>query len=261
MHLQVLSSGSKGNATLVRAGDLQLLVDAGLGVRALSERFAAAHVGPRNLDHLLVTHGHRDHSRSAGAVAKRQHAVLHAAEAILTHRGLARAPDKHALRIGRAHTLLPERGEGEVTYTPVLLPHDCDPTVAFKLEHEGRCAVILTDIGQPCPEVARHLKGAQLLVLEFNYDAQMLREGPYPETLKRRISGGRGHLSNVQAAKLLGQLAGPDLHTLVLAHLSAHNNTPGLALAAAQEALAGLGLERVRVIVASQDQVGENLAV
>lgn len=261
MHLQTLGSGSQGNATLVRADDLSVLVDAGLGVRVLSERFEVARVGPRSLDHVLVTHGHLDHSRSAGAVAKRQQATLHAAEGNLGHRSLARAPLKFALRIGRPQALEPERGTGELVYTPVLLPHDCDPTVAFALDHGDRRAVILTDLGRPRPEVARALQGAHLLQLEFNYDPEMMRNGPYPFVLQRRITGGRGHLSNQEAAEMLERLAGPELHTLVLAHVSQKNNSPELALEVARATLARLGLDHVRVLCASQDEVGENLEV
>jgi phosphoribosyl 1,2-cyclic phosphodiesterase len=99
-------------------------------------------------------------------------------------------------------------------------------------------------------------------VLEFNYDPQLMQEGPYPPMLQRRITGGRGHLSNEQAGQMLEWLASENLHTLVLAHLSKKTNLPEPALAAAQSTLERLGLaSRVRVIVASQDEIGENLAV
>lgn len=261
MRLQTLGSGSEGNALVVRAGDLTVQVDAGLGVRVLSERFERAHVGPRQIDHLLVTHGHLDHARNAGAIARRQRAVLHCSEKIMKHRSVNRAPELVALRIGHECTVGATRGDGSLTYRPVLLPHDCDPTVAFRLEQEGRVACVLTDIGRPDPEVARQLAGAHLLLLEFNHDPEMMRTGPYPPVLQRRITGGRGHLSNEQAAEMLRLLAGPELHTLVLAHLSRKNNTPELALAAARGALAELGRDDVRVLVASQDEVGENLKV
>lgn len=261
MHLQVLGSGSEGNALLVRADDLVVMVDAGLGVRRLSERLEVARVGIRALDHLLVTHGHLDHARSAGALAKRQQAVLHAAERILQHRSLARAPEKVALRIGSERVVRPASGRGELGYTPVLLPHDCDPTVAFRLRHGERVAAVVTDLGRPCPEVARALRGAHLLVLEFNYDPEMMARGPYPATLQQRITGGRGHLSNTQAAEMLERLAGPELHTVVLAHLSSKNNTPELALAAARGALQRLGRPEVRLLIAEQHAVGENLEV
>ena len=261
MHLQILGSGSEGNALVIRAGDLTLLVDAGLGVRVLSERFELAHVGPRTIDHLLVTHGHLDHSRNAGAIAKRQRASLHCAEKIMQHRSLCRAPELVALRIGHDTELRPERGVGSLSYRPVLVPHDCDPTVAFRFEQEGRVATLLTDIGRPDRAVARALRGAHLLVLEFNYDEQMMRNGPYPAVLQKRVTGDRGHLSNEQAAEMLALVAGPELHTLVLAHISKKNNAAELAEQTARRALGELGLPHVRVIAASQDEVGENLQV
>lgn len=261
MHLQVLGSGSEGNALVVRAGDLSLMIDAGLGVRVLSERFERAHVGPRQIDHLLVTHGHLDHARNAGAIAKRQRATIHCSEKIMRHRSISRAPELVALRIGRDCVLDAARGEGTLSYRPVLLPHDCDPTVGFRLQHGERVAAVLTDIGRPDAGVVRELRGAHLLLLEFNYDPEMMRNGPYPPVLQRRISGGRGHLSNGQAAEMLKLLAGPELHTLVLGHISKKNNTHQLALAAARGALEELGRGDVRVLVADQDQVGENLKV
>jgi phosphoribosyl 1,2-cyclic phosphodiesterase len=261
MHLQVLGSGSEGNALVVRAGDLTVMIDAGLGVRTLSERFETAHVSPRQIEHLLITHGHLDHSRNAGAIAKRQRATIHCSEKIMGHRSISRAPELVALRMGHNFELNAERGEGTLTYRPALLPHDCDPTVAFRLEQEGRVAVVLTDMGRPDTTVARELRGAHLLLLEFNYDPEMMRLGPYPAFLQKRITGGRGHLSNAQAAEMLGLLAGPELHTLVLGHISAKNNTCELALETAQQALEELGLAHVRVLVADQHAVGENLKV
>ena len=193
MRLQVLSSGSKGNATLVRAGEACLLVDAGLGPRNLRDRLEVAQLGPRALDHVLVTHGHLDHSRSAGAVAKRHDATVHCAPSLLEHRAVIRAPRVASLPVGGS-AQLDARGEA-VTVTTARLPHDCDPTVGVALDHDGRRAVVLTDLGLPDREVARTLAGAHVLVLEFNYDPGMLDAGPYPERLKDRIRGGRGHLS------------------------------------------------------------------
>jgi len=260
MHCQVLSSGSGGNATLVRAGELALLVDAGLRMGELRERLVAARLPFRGLDHVLVTHGHLDHARSAGALAKRHMATVHCPGAILTHRSVARAPRQVALRIGVEAEVTGPGGE-VLRYTPVELPHDCDPTVAFRIDHGERRLVVLTDMGKPSEAVARALQGAHVLVLEFNHDRRMLAEGPYGDALKKRVAGERGHLSNDDAALMLAALAGPQLHTLVLAHLSETNNTPALATEAARATLTGLGLDHVEVLVASQHEVGPNLAV
>jgi phosphoribosyl 1,2-cyclic phosphodiesterase len=261
MHLQVLSSGSGGNAALVRAGDTALLVDAGLPGPDMEARLDAARLGHGGLDHVLVSHGHLDHARSAGVLARRHHALLHCSEAIMSNASIRRHKRLATLTIGRSSVLENPRGSDGVTVTPVEIPHDAPPTVAFRIEHGGRTAVILTDMGVPRPEVAERLRGAHVLVLEFNHDAELLASGPYPAGLKRRISGNAGHLSNDQAADMLRGMADGNLHTLVLAHLSAHNNTPALALACAHAALDAVGLRGVRVLVASQDEVGLNLEV
>jgi phosphoribosyl 1,2-cyclic phosphodiesterase len=259
VRVQVLSSGSQGNSTLVRAGECTLLVDAGLPPRAMRERLAAARLSPFALDHVLVSHGHLDHARSAGIVAKSHGAWLHCAERLMRSRRLARAPRRSVLPIGRGFELSGRRGRDRVEVLAVPIPHDAHPTVAFRIQHEERVAVIATDMGRPCGRTAQLLRGAHLIVLEFNHDVDMLEYGPYPEKLQRRIRGGEGHLSNAQAAQVLRQIAGKELHTLVLAHLSEHNNTPELAYACARNALSALDLDHVRVHIASQCAVGENL--
>jgi len=269
MHCQVLSSGSEGNSTLIRAGETTLLVDGGLILREQRARMKTVGLGHKALDHVLVTHGHLDHARSTGAIARKEDAVLHCAERMMRNRSVRRAPRLSTITIGRTMELA--RGEqglftpavnGEpVRVLPVLLAHDCDPTVCYRIEHGGRVVVILTDLGHPNPVLARTLAGAHVLVLEFNYDPELMANGPYSPALQRRITGGRGHLSNEQAAGMLELLAGEELHTLVLAHLSKKTNTPELALDRARAALARIGREDVRVLVASQDEVGDDLAV
>ncbi|HIG88293.1 MAG TPA: MBL fold metallo-hydrolase [Planctomycetes bacterium] len=259
MQLTVLASGSGGNSSLLRIGEGGILVDAGLGPRLMRDRWAHLNLGHRALEHVLVTHGHLDHSRSAGALARRQNATLHCAPSMTTHRALARAPRYAELRAGSEQVL--ECREGTVRVRSALLPHDCDPTLGFRLECAGRRVVILTDLGKPDAAVARHLADPHVLLLEFNYDEDMLREGPYPDVLKRRVAGDRGHLSNLQAQKQLALLAGPSLHTLVLGHISQKNNTPDLAIKAAESELARLNRSDVRVLVAQQDQALDGIQV
>lgn len=261
MHLQVLSSGSGGNSTLIRAGDTAVLVDAGLTLQELDARFDAARFSPATLDHVLVTHGHLDHARSAGALARRERALLHTASAIQSNASIRRCRNLNTLRVGESAGLSGRHGDDGLQFRSVPLPHDALPTLAFAFEHEGRRAVILTDMGVPRPDVARALRGAHVLVLEFNHDPHLLRDGPYPPALQRRILGNGGHLSNEQAATMLEQMADESLHTLVLAHLSEKNNTRELALEHAHAALARRGMEHVRVLIAEQDQVLENLQV
>lgn len=274
MHIQVLSSGSEGNSTLIRAGEVTVLVDAGLGREAMLKRLESARLGPEGIGHVLVTHGHLDHSRSSGLVARRERATLHAAESQLTHPWARRAKNCAALAIGSEFRLaakpLVSAGFGgarsevgdEAGVRAVPIPHDCDPTVAFRFERAGRVAAILTDIGRPDADVARDLAGAHVLVLEFNYDPGMMARGPYPLVLQRRIAGGRGHLSNAQAGEMLERLASENLHTLVLAHISQKTNRADIALETAHATLDRLGIaNRVRVIAAPQHEALPNLEV
>lgn len=262
VHVQVLSSGSEGNSMLVRAGDVDVLVDAGLGREAMIQRLEVARLGPGAIQHVLVTHGHLDHARSAGLVAKRERATLHAAESMLAHPWARRAKTCAALAIGRDVDLPARTGGDSLRTRSVPIPHDCDPTVAFRFEHAGRVAAILTDIGRPDAEVARALAGAHVLVLEFNYDPDLMVRGPYPAVLQRRIAGGRGHMSNAQAAEMLALLASENLHTLVLAHISQKTNRPEIALETAHATLERLGIAgRVRVIAAPQHEALPSLVV
>jgi len=261
MHVQTLASGSDGNSTLVRAGEAHILLDAGLPLHELEERFARARVSPRRVGHIVLTHGHLDHARSAGLLAHRTGARVHCSERLMRNASLRRAPSLSHLGPGRTVELADARGNDVARLQAVRIPHDADPTLALRVEHAGRVAVLVTDMGRPDAEAARGLQGAHLLLLEFNHDAELLRTGPYPAALRRRVGGPRGHLSNDEAAEVLRALASPALHTLVLLHLSSVNNTPELALTTARRTLAELGRTDVHVLVAPQDEVGPNLEV
>lgn len=264
MHLQTLSSGSNGNATLVRAGDTHLLVDAGLGLRELEERLAAARVGARQIDHIALSHGHLDHARSVGSLARRHDAQVHCCESLMRNGALRKARRFARLTVGSATRIAVEGGarlDEELSLLPIAIPHDAEPTVAFRIEHRGRVVVHVTDMGRVARPPAERLGGAHVVLLEFNHDLELLQHGPYPAKLKARIAGPHGHLSNEEAATMLGLLAGPELHTVVLAHLSEVNNTPERALEAAAGALRALGRDDVRLLVAPRDGIGPNLEV
>jgi phosphoribosyl 1,2-cyclic phosphodiesterase len=133
------------------------------------------------------------------------------------------------------------------------MPHDAAEPVGFIIDDgEGRVGII-TDCGRPTAEVAAAFAGCDVLILETNYDPDLLAAGPYPAPLKRRIAGPSGHLSNREAADLLRLMQRPRAQVLVLAHLSVENNRPRLARAAVDSALAELGV-RPRVLLAGQDK-------
>ena len=260
MQIQILGSGSKGNSTLMIAGELRMLLDAGLSLRELRARLELARVPIKGLEHIVVTHAHLDHARSAGVLAKAHGATVHCAEGMMSNRSVSRAPRKASHRIGSDQVITGEHGD-RVQLSTFAVPHDCPPTVAIRLDHEGRRFVLLTDMGHPVDQVARQLSGAHVLMLEFNHCAEMLAAGPYSAALKRRVLGDQGHLSNAQAAVMLRRMAGPELHTLVLAHLSETNNTPERATDCASSTLEAMGLGHVRVIIAAQHELMDPILV
>jgi phosphoribosyl 1,2-cyclic phosphodiesterase len=257
MRLTFLSSGSRGNSTLVEAAGVRLLLDAGISCKTARARCAEAGAPFDRLDALLVTHEHTDHCTHAAAFSGRFEAPVVATRRTLgavgdrTPLALRRIAEAGAwIRICRAGSAeasdpaarsLSEGAPAELWALPLALPHDAAGPVAWRLEErtpEGvAAAAVVTDLGAVEAGLLECLRGLDLLALEFNHDPTMLREGPYPAWLQQRIRGGRGHLSNEQAAAALEELAHPLLGQLVLAHLSEHNNTEALARAAAQSAL------------------------
>lgn len=257
MRIRTLASGSSGNSLLLQTDELRALIDAGLTMRELERRLDLVRVPALGIDHVLVTHGHLDHARSAGQLARRHHAQLHAAPAILSHGSLRRAKRTAELSPAREVQLTaPGRATEPVTVLARHVSHDADPTYALGLTCGDRKLAVITDAGRPDAEVTARFRNSHVLVLEFNHDPDLLAVGPYPGSLKRRVAGERGHLSNQQAADWLAELCGPNLHTLVLAHLSTKNNTEQLARTAATERLAELNRADVRVLVASPTEPG-----
>jgi phosphoribosyl 1,2-cyclic phosphodiesterase len=261
MHVQVLSSGSGGNSILVRHGDACVLVDAGLPAVDMDARLEAARIGLGGIHMIAVTHGHLDHTRSAGILARRWRVPVACAPAIQSNAAVRRS--KNLATFSPTHPVVVDAGAGSppLELHAVVIPHDASPTYAIRIQAGDKRAVVVTDMGRPDQDVARQLANADLLYLEFNYDEQMLANGPYPAKLKHRIRSGGGHLSNEQSATMLRWLASERLHTLVLGHLSEKNNTPELALATARATLNEMELDHVDVHVAEQHAVGPNLAV
>lgn len=240
----VLGSGSAGNAIWVESGGTRVLLDAGLSLRETARRCARHGLRLRELSALLLTHEHADHCYGAGVLSRKLGAPVHATAG--TFCGLRDAPEDGLRRIVRAGEPV---SVGALSITPFAVPHDAREPVGYVVDDGRTRAAVVTDLGAVTEGVVRALQGLDALVLEFNHDVRMLLEGPYPWSLKKRIRGGLGHLSNVEAGRLLRRVLHPGLRHLVLAHLSEQNNTEALATREAEAVLDGSG---VRLSVASQ---------
>lgn len=222
-----LGSGSRGNALVVESGsrNTRVLLDCGFGLRELAARLARLGLCADDLDAILVTHEHSDHSAGVFKCARR-----HGIEVILTHGTLAAMPRDRGslprLRVIDSHLPLTV---GDLNIHPFPVPHDAREPVQFVFSDKGLRLGVLTDAGHVTPHMVEMLSGCAALVLECNHDLEMLESGPYPYHLKQRIRGRQGHLDNGMAADLLTRLDCTRLQHLVAAHLSEHNNTPQLA--------------------------------
>jgi phosphoribosyl 1,2-cyclic phosphodiesterase len=235
LKVTLLGSGSRGNAVLVESGGTRLLVDAGFSGRDLERRLAEVEVDPASLTALLVTHDHGDHTRGMGVLARRWRLPLYlTAPTHAACRALLDGTEEVRRYASDAPLAL-----GPLVVTPFLTTHDAVDPVAVTVSEAatGEKLGIATDLGRATAPVRHALQRCDLLVLESNHDEILLRESPYPWSVKARISGSHGHLSNRAAAELAGELWHPGLAAVVLAHLSASANDPALARDTVGEAL------------------------
>lgn len=230
VRVTVLGSGSEGNATLVEAGGTSILVDAGLPFRRARQRLEAVHdSAPEAIDGLLVTHSHQDHAGCVDVCARRFGSRVYATEETIGRLRLKDSVRRSTFKAGDNLRI------GAVRVASVAIPHDA-PQIALRFEHRDHVIGLVTDLGHIPEALVSFLRPCRTLLLESNHDLDMLLGGSYPEPLKRRIAGPKGHLSNKQSASLLSKL-GRNLERVVLMHLSKNNNRPKLALGMAKRAL------------------------
>jgi len=237
MRVSVLASGSGGNACVVESGGTRVLVDAGLSARELERRMTARGIEPETIRGIFVTHEHNDHSSGALVFSARWECAIFTTAGTADAIGLEGNLFSPFVRIEGSR----EGRIGDLGFRAFATPHDANESVAYAFEGDGGRVVIASDLGRVEEDFLAFLRGATALLLEFNHDEDMLRDGPYTWPLKQRISGGWGHLSNRQSADAVRRAAGPRLRRVVATHLSRTNNVPPLALAALAEALERAG--------------------
>ena len=238
------SSGSCGNCYYLGTGSQGILIDAGVSLRRLKKVLQDYDLTTDSFSAILVTHDHLDHIRHLGSFCKRLNKPVYTTETI--HKALARHTFT-APTIGPCRRVLAEGEANEVAGMAVryfVVPHDATQTVGYSIEVEGYKFVIMTDVGRMTDEAVAYAKMADTVVVESNYDMDMLMSGPYTYELKMRIVQGCGHLSNDECASAIKRFWHPGLKNIYLCHLSENNNTHDLAYRCSAEALAELGVEK-----------------
>lgn len=233
MRFASLGSGSEGNGLIVEAGATRVLVDCGFNLTETKLRLGRLDLAPEDLAAVLITHEHDDHACGVARLARRYDLPVYLTYGTLMALGADRAmlPQVHVIDGHSAFVI------GDLEVHPYPVPHDAREPTQYVFSDGDRRLGLLTDTGDSTPHIQRMLSGLEALILECNHDIDLLMNGPYPHSLKRRIAGRYGHLDNGTAARIVGGIDCSRLQHFIAAHLSVQNNTPDLARAAMSTAL------------------------
>jgi phosphoribosyl 1,2-cyclic phosphodiesterase len=244
MKFASLGSGSKGNGTLVATELSCVLIDCGFSVAETVRRMARLGLEPSDLDAILVTHEHGDHVSGVLRLAKRFAIPVYASHGTIVSAELS-AVSPHIVDVHQCFSI------GDINVTPVAVPHDAREPCQYVFRSQAGTLGVLTDLGSISAHVVEQYQDCDALMLEFNHDEEMLRDGPYHYALKQRVAGDWGHLSNRQAAQLLAQLPHQRLQHLVVSHVSDTNNTQTLARQAVSDVM-----QRDEVLLIAEQEHG-----
>ena len=214
-----IGSGSKGNGTLLAAGETLLLIDCGFTLKETEKRFLDLGVAPADLSAILVTHEHGDHANGVAALSRRYKLPVYMSHG--THL-TGRCSDVHqavCFDAGECFSI------DEIAVSSIMVPHDARQPCQYVFRVGELKLGLLTDVGHVTPHIVESYQDCDYLILEFNHDLTMLNNGPYPPSLKRRVGGDLGHLNNQQAAELLFHTEHPGLKRVLIAHISQQNNS------------------------------------
>lgn len=229
MRLISITSGSSGNCIYIGSDNTHILIDAGISGKRIEAGLNAAGITGNDISGILVTHEHSDHIAAIGVMARRYGIPIYATKG--TIEGIIESPGTGNID-GSLFKVINSANDftvGDLTIRAHSISHDANEPVAYRVNHNGKSCAVLTDLGVYDENIISEFYGVNALLLESNHDVNMLSVGRYPYSLKRRILGDKGHLSNESAGRLLCKLMHDDLDTVLLGHLSAENNLPELA--------------------------------
>ncbi|WP_321480198.1 MBL fold metallo-hydrolase [uncultured Bacteroides sp.] len=224
-----LGSGSSGNCYYLGTATYGILIDAGIGIRSIKRALKEVNISMDSIRGVFVTHDHADHIKAVGNLGEKLHIPIYATA--LTHQGINKSycvTEKLSTSVRYLEKETSTQIE-DFKITAFEVPHDGTDNVGYCIEIDGKTFSFLTDLGEITPIAAHYICQANYLIIEANYDDEMLRMGAYPAYLKERISGPRGHMCNAETADFLAENITEKLRYIWLCHLSKDNNHPELA--------------------------------
>ncbi len=258
IRFQSIVSGSSGNCTLICSNKTKILIDCGISGKKITAYLNDMGINPCEIDRILVTHEHIDHTNGVGILSRKFNIPIVASEGTWEGMEIGKIPDENRIVFDKSQPL----EIGDIKITPFDIPHDAMQPTGYVMESENKRFAVATDIGHITDSVVRNLVGCDAILLESNYDDHMLQTGPYPMHLKRRIAGAKGHLANKDAGTLATYLAKNGTKQIMLGHLSNENNSPEIAFSEVARELEFVGLQLgkdIMLSVAPRYDVSENI--
>ena len=252
-----LYSGSSGNCLFVETDNTKLLIDAGVSLKKIEEGLINMNIDPSTLDGILVTHEHSDHIKSLGSLSRKFDLPVFANPK--TYDAMPKQVEKISDKNINKFNVNEKFCINDLEINPFSIHHDAANPCGFNFLNNDKKISIATDIGHMDNDILKKLEGSSFIVLESNYDPEVLKYTKYPFLLKKRIAGPNGHLSNSMAGKVINYLLNNGLNTAMLGHLSKESNFPALAYQTVADEIisSGTDISKINLSVASRDTVGD----
>lgn len=255
MKVCVLSSGSKGNSTLVITDKVKILIDLGTTTSYVEAALNNLNVDVKEISHILITHSHVDHIKGLKVFIKRYNPV------ILVTEDMKNVLEKELGNFRYEYYEDKKAIIGDLTVNVIKTSHDAEESIGFVLTNNNSLMVYITDTGYINQKYFKILSNNNLYVLESNHDIKMLMDGPYPYYLQQRVRGDKGHLSNKQASDYLCKFIGDNTRKIVFAHISEHNNSYEKVIETFNEELSKNDMKFDDVLIAKQNEATEVIEV
>ena len=242
IRFQCLASGSSGNCYFLGTTERGILIDAGIGMRSLVKGLRELGIELSQIHAVLITHDHADHVKSVGCLAQKHHLPVYATAKV--HQAIAASRYLEEIPVDRCFNVAYEEPFDLLGFriTPFAVPHDASDNVGYSIAFDEHRLTIATDVGHLTDDIERYMSLSTHLVIEANYDEEMLRQGSYPAFLRQRIVSPTGHLSNRETAEFLVRILRPEMKSIWLCHLSRDNNHPELAYKTVEMTLRSYGI-------------------
>lgn len=254
-----LYSGSTGNSLFVQGEETKVLIDAGVSAKKITESLAAINVDIKEINAILVTHEHIDHIRSIGTLAKKYNIPIYANlgtwNGIENEKLVINIENRNYFKNGKSFEI------GDLKIKSFSTSHDAMDSCGFSIESDNKKVSIATDLGEATKEVMENLKASKFVLLESNYEPEVLRACSYPYSVKSRISSKKGHLSNNQAGQTISKLIESGLMRVMLGHLSKESNFPELAYKSVANELIRNGIKEKEIELNVASRTGPSKVV